>query len=71
VAEPALQGTDKPGPPCLTLAAAAHLTFTHAPVESLDDAARIPEFVAATTKWMAVLKSTGVEAALAEAATCT
>jgi len=57
--------------PSLALAAAAHLTFVRAPIESLGEAARIPEFVAATTKWMAVLKSAGVEGALAEAAPCT
>ena len=46
------------------LAAAAHLTFTRAPLDALGEAARIPEFVAATTDWMAVLKRDGVEAAL-------
>ncbi len=51
--------------PGLALAAAAHLTFTRAPFESLGEAARIPEFVAATTRWMAVLAQGGVEAALA------
>jgi len=50
--------------PGLALAAAAHLTFTRAPFESLGEAARIPEFVAATTRWMAVLSRDGVEAAL-------
>jgi len=46
------------------LAAAAHLTFTRAPLDALGEAARIPEFVAATTGWMAILKRDGVEAAL-------
>jgi len=46
------------------LAAAAHLTFTRAPLEALGEAARIPEFVAATTDWMTILKHDGVEAAL-------
>ena len=46
------------------LAAAAHLTFTRAPLDALGEAARIPEFVAATTDWMAVLQRGGVEAAL-------
>src|SRR3989441_3069476 len=64
VAEPALQGTDKTRLSNLCLAAAAHLTFTRAPFESLGEAARIPEFVAATTRWMAVLSRDGVEAAL-------
>ena len=64
VAEPALQGTDKTPPSNLSLAAAAHLTFTRTPFESLGEAARIPEFAAATTRWMAVLARDGVEAAL-------
>jgi tagaturonate reductase len=46
------------------LAAAAHLTFLRAPLEALGDAAHIPEFVAATTRWMAVLAQDGVEGAL-------
>ena len=49
----------------LALAAAAHLTFTRAPLESLGEAARNPEFAAATTRWMDVLARDGVEAALA------
>ena len=74
VAEPALQGTDKTRATSLALAAAAHLTFTHAPVDALGDAARIPAFVAATTQWMAVLARDGIEAALSqllETAPCT
>ncbi len=51
--------------PGLALAAAAHLTFTRSPFEALGDAARIPEFVEATKRWMAVLTRDGVEAALA------
>ena len=51
--------------PDLALAAAAHLLFTRAPLESLGEAARIPEFAAATTRWMAVLAGDGVEGALA------
>lgn len=50
--------------PGLALAAAAHLTFTRAPLEALGEAARIPEFVRETTRWMDVLKRDGVEAAL-------
>lgn len=50
--------------PGLALAAAVHLAFTHAPFEALGDAARIPEFVAATKRWQAVLTRDGVEAAL-------
>jgi tagaturonate reductase len=52
--------------PSLALAAAAHLTFTRASLETLGEAARIPEFAAATTRWMAVLKRDGVETALGE-----
>jgi len=70
VAEPALQGTDKPPPSFLALATAAHLAFTHAPLESLGAAAQIPEFAAATTRWMDVLARDGVEAALAETVPC-
>ena len=51
--------------PDLTLAAAAHLLFTRAPLASLGEAAHIPEFAAATTRWLAVLERDGVEAALA------
>ncbi len=50
--------------PDLALAAAAHLLFTRAPLEALGEAARIPEFVAATTRWIDVLKRDGVEAAV-------
>jgi tagaturonate reductase len=53
------------GQPDLALAAAAHLLFTRAPLESLGEAARIPEFTEATTRWMAVLAGDGVEGALA------
>ena len=60
--------------PGLALAAAAHLTFIRAPIDALGEAARVPEFVAATTQWMAVLARDGVEAALSqllETAPCT
>jgi tagaturonate reductase len=49
----------------LSLAMAAHLTFTRAPLESLGEVAQIPAFVSATTRWMTVLSRDGVEAALA------
>jgi tagaturonate reductase len=52
--------------PGLALAAAAHLTYTKAPVHALGEAARIPEFVKTTRRWMDVLARDGVEAALAE-----
>lgn len=64
----------RPDLPGLALAAAAHLTFTRAPAHALGEAARIPEFIAATTQWMAVLARDGVEAALIrllETARCT
>jgi tagaturonate reductase len=57
--------------PSLALAAAAHLTLTRAPLEALGEAARIPEFVTSTQRWMAILVRDGVEAALAETAACT
>ena len=50
--------------PSLALAAAAHLTFTRARLESLGEAARITEFAAATTRWMAVLAQDGALGAL-------
>jgi len=57
--------------PDLALAAAAHLLFTRAPLESLGEAARIPEFARATRGWMALLSGGSVEAALAETVRCT
>jgi tagaturonate reductase len=50
--------------PGLALAAAAHLTFTRAPIDALGEAAHIPEFVRLTTRWMDLLKQDGVDAAL-------
>lgn len=50
--------------PGLALAAAAHLMYTKASFEALGDAARSPEFVEATKRWMTVLAQGGVEAAL-------
>ena len=50
--------------PALALAAAAHLTFLRAALDTLGEAAQIPEFTAATTRWMEVLSRDGVEAAL-------
>jgi tagaturonate reductase len=47
--------------PDLALAAAAHLLFTRAPLESLGEAARIPEFARKTTGWVALLAGEGVE----------
>ncbi len=51
--------------PDLALAAAAHLLFTHADLDSLGEAAKIPEFAEVTTRWMAVFARDGVEGALA------
>ena len=56
--------------PNLALAAAAHLTFTRAPLNTLGEAAQIPEFAIATKRWMEVLSRDGVEAAL-ETLRCT
>ena len=50
--------------PGLALAAAAHLTFTRAPIDSLGEAAQIPKFVRETTRWVEILKQDAVEAAL-------
>jgi len=50
--------------PSLALAAAAHLTFTRASIDSLGEAAHIPKFVRETTRWIEILKQDGVEAAL-------
>jgi len=50
--------------PGLALAAAAHLTYTRASLETLGEAARIPEFVTTTERWVAILAQDGVEAAL-------
>ena len=52
--------------PGLALAAAANLTFLRAPLDALGEAARIPEFVAATQDWMAVLGREGALAALSQ-----
>lgn len=41
--------------PDLAVAAAAHLLFTRAPLESLGEAARLPEFARRTKGWMAML----------------
>ena len=50
--------------PGLSLAAAAHLTFTRASFETLGEAARIPDFVTTTERWMAILARDGALAAL-------
>ncbi|PYP07756.1 MAG: hypothetical protein DMD59_14245 [Gemmatimonadetes bacterium] len=52
-------------PEGLALACAAHLVLQRLPVESLAEASQLPDFVAATTRWMRVLEREGVEAALA------
>jgi len=50
--------------PGLSLAAAAHLTFTRASLETLGEAARIAEFVTTTERWMAILARDGALAAV-------
>jgi len=52
-------------PESLALACAAHLAFLRLPVETLAEASRLPDFVAATTRWTRVLEHEGVEGALA------
>ena len=59
-----LEGMDNPSASRLSLAAAAHLTFTRAPLDALGEAARIPEFAEATKRWMTVLARDGVEGVL-------
>jgi tagaturonate reductase len=54
-------------PKHLALACAAHLTLTKLPIGALGDAAQLPGFVEATTRWMRVLEREGVEGALAHA----
>ena len=55
---------DNASPEGLALATAAHLKFTRTSLESLGEAARIPDFAGVTTRWMNVLARDGVEAAL-------
>jgi tagaturonate reductase len=65
---------DNASPEGLALATAAHLTYTGTRLESLREVAQIPEFAAATTRWMDVLARDGALtalAALAETARCT
>ena len=52
-------------PERLALACAAHLTLAGLPIDALGDAAALPRFVEATTRWMRVLEREGVEGALA------
>jgi len=52
-------------PEGLALACAAHLAHLRVPVEALAEASRLPDFVAATTRWMRVLEREGAEGALA------
>lgn len=50
--------------PGLALAAAAHLAFTNASLDTLGEVAQDPGFAAATTRWMAVLARDGALGAL-------
>ena len=52
-------------PQRLALACAAHLIVTELPIGALGDAAALPAFVEATTRWMRVIEREGVEGALA------
>jgi tagaturonate reductase len=52
-------------PEHLALACAAHLTLAKLPIGTLGDAAALPDFVEATTRWMRVLEREGVQGALA------
>jgi len=51
-------------PEGLALACAAHLAHLQVPVESLAEASRLPDFVAATTRWMRLLEREGAVGAL-------
>lgn len=51
-------------PEGLALACAAHLTLTKLPIDALGDAADLPRFAEATTRWMGVLEREGAEGAL-------
>ena len=61
---------DNASPEGLALATAAHLTYTGVSLASLSEVAQIPEFAAATTRWMDLLTRDGAEAAL-ETLRCT
>jgi tagaturonate reductase len=61
---PLIVAAAKP-PQRLALACAAHLLVTKLPIGALGDAAALPAFVEATTRWMRVLAHEGVEGALA------
>jgi len=63
---PLIVAAAKP-PQRLALACAAHLIVTKLPIDALGDAAALPAFVEATTRWMRVLERDGVEEALAYA----
>ena len=52
-------------PDGLALASAAHLAFLRQPAETLAEASRLPDFVAAVERWKSVIEREGVEGALA------
>jgi len=52
-------------PEGLALACAAHLAVLRVGVDALAEAARLPDFVEATARWMRVLEREGVQGALA------
>ena len=51
-------------PDGLALASAAHLTFLRLPAETLAEASRLPDFIAAVERWKSVIEREGVEGAL-------
>ena len=63
---PLIVAAAKP-PQRLALACAAHLMVTKLPIDALGDAAALPAFVEATTRWIRVLEHEGVEGTLAHA----
>jgi len=46
------------------LASAAHLAFLRLPAETLAEASRLPDFMAAVDRWKSVIEREGVEGAL-------
>lgn len=53
-------------PEGLALACAAHLTFLRVPMDTLSEASRLPDFVAAVARWSTVIAHEGMEGALAQ-----
>lgn len=53
-------------PERLALACAAHLTILRVPIETLSEASRLPDFVAAVARWRTVIEHEGIEGALSK-----